>query len=165
MHWKKQPEPETLTLPNAAASGWQAMPVHPTDHGAGSVPSGLLSRWACLPGFLDVEGLDLVDVLLQVKGDGGRVQGLCHLTPTERLLVAIVGTAKLEAMQEDMQSLRIASWFTMGLPCVFFAAHALTCSQDVIHVDAEDTVHHVVVALVLEHLKGGSPSAASLTDM
>ena len=119
----------------------------------------------CLPGFLDVEGLDLVDVLLQVKGDGGRVQGLCHLTPTERLLVAIVGTAKLEAMQEDMQSLRIASWFTMGLPCVFFAAHALTCSQDVIHVDAEDTVHHVVVALVLEHLKGGSPSTASLTDM
>ena len=107
----------------------------------------------CLSGLLDVEGLDLVDVLLQVKGDSGRVQGLRHLTPTERLLVAIIDAAKLEAMQEDMQPLCIASWFTMGLTCVFFAAHALSRSQNVIHMDAEDTVHHIVVALVLEHLK------------
>lgn len=155
LHSKKWLVPVTQKRPSEAAFGWQAMLRHPTSHVAGSVSLELLSRWAalCLSGLLDVEGLDLVDVFRRVEGDSGTVHGLCHLTSTNLLFVAVVDTAKLEAMQEDIESLSRASWFTMMLSCVFFAAHALSCSEDVIHVDAEDTVHHIVVTLVLEDLK------------
>ena len=69
----------------------------------------------------------------------------------------VVNAAKSKAVQEDIQPFSKAGRFTMRFPSIFFALDPFPCRQNVIDMEAEDTINHVAVALVLEHFKWVSP--------
>ena len=110
------------------------------------------------------------DLRVNVRGVFGEPQGFVHFQklglvghakppsrPRSWLLCNpfyVVNAAKSKVVQEDRQPLSKAGRFTMRFPSIFFALDPFRCRQNVIDMEAEDTINHVAVTLVLEHFKG-----------